>query len=134
MTHSPARLYVLIKMPPDSKLEEIPMSVRKWSKSNAEYGRRLVLSGIKGARSAHEEFSDSLAPDLAESLRSALAPAVLGACIGVLGGSPTREKSVGRALMWESRRLTARVVDGALRNIGRVRDEQWLIKNPINYA
>ncbi|MGA2353578.1 MAG: hypothetical protein ABSG02_03720 [Terriglobales bacterium] len=125
------------------------MSVRKWSKSNAEYGRRLVLSGIKGARSAHEEFSDSLAPDLADSLRSALAPAVLGACIGVLGGSPTREKSVGRALMfgllggaiglgaglaWESRRLTARVVDGALRNIGRVRDEQWLIKNPINYA
>lgn len=126
------------------------MSLRKWSKSNADYGRRLVLSGIEGARSAHEEFGDSLAPDLAESVQSALAPAVLGACIGVLAGNPTsREKSVGRAvvfgliggaiglgagLAWESRRLTARVVDRALKNIGRARDEQWLIRNPINYA
>lgn len=131
---------------------EIPMNLRNWSKSKADYGRRLVHSGIAGVRSASQEFLDeeSLAPRLVESVRSALAPAVVGACIGALGGgSVPRQKSVGRALVfgllggaiglgaglaWESRRLTASAVGGALRNIGRVRDEQWLVKHPINYA
>jgi hypothetical protein len=128
------------------------MSLRNWSKSNANYGRRLVQSGIEGVRSASREFFDeeSLIPDLSDSVRSAMAPAVVGACIGVLGGgSASRQKSVGRALVfgllggaiglgaglaWESRRLTATALGGALRNIGRVRDEQWLTKHPINYA
>lgn len=128
------------------------MNLCRWSKSNADYGRRLVRSGLEGVRSAREEFlsEESLAPTFAESLRSALAPAVIGACIGVLGGVPaSRNKSVGRALgfgllggalglsaglAWESRRLTVSAVGSALKNISRVRDEQWLIKHPINYA
>ncbi len=124
------------------------MSIRKWSKSNANYGRRLVQSGIEGVRSASKEFFDeeSLVSDLSDSVRSALAPAVVGACIGALGGgSASRQKSVSRALVFGllggaiglgagRRRLTASAVGGALRNIGRVRDEQWLIKHPINYA
>ena len=71
-------------------------------------------------------------------------------CLGVLGGYPgSREKSASRALacgllggvigfgagvVWESRRLTASVTSSALRNIGRVRDDHWLTKHPIDYA
>lgn len=128
------------------------MDLYKWSKSNADYGRKLVDSGIEGARSGEEAFLDgkSLTPFLSESVRSALKPAALGACIGVLGSCPgCREKSIARTLLygllggaiglgagvaWESRRLTASVAGSALRNIGRVRDEHWLAKHPIDYA
>jgi hypothetical protein len=37
-------------------------------------------------------------------------------------------------MAWESRRLTVSVGDGALRNMGRVRDEHWLDRHPIDYA
>ena len=128
------------------------MDLRKWSKSNTDYGRELLHSGIEGARSAGGAFlnGDSLTPLLSESARNALKPAVLGACLGVLGSRPgSREKSVSRALAygllggvigfgaavaWESRCLTASVAGGALRNIGRVRDEHWLTMHPIDYA
>jgi hypothetical protein len=128
------------------------MDLRKWSKSNADYGRRLLDSGIEGARSGQEAFlnGESLAPFLSESVRSALKPAALGACIGVLGGyAGYRQKSItrtlaygllggaiglGAGLAWESRRFTASVTGSALTNIGRVRDEHWLTKHPIDYA
>ncbi|MGO9125009.1 MAG: hypothetical protein ACLP6G_08970 [Terriglobales bacterium] len=128
------------------------MGLRKWSKSSADYGRELVSSGIEGARSGREAFlsGESLAPFLSESVRSALKPAFLGACIGALGSYPGyRRKSISRALVfgllggaiglgagvaWESRRLTASVAGSALKNIGRVRDEHWLTRHPIDYA
>jgi|SRR5271167_4560721 len=128
------------------------MDLRSWSKSSAEYGRRLLDSGIAGARSGRETFlnGDSIAPFVSDSLRSAVKPAVLGACIGVLGSYPAcRQRSIvkalafgllggviglGAGLAWESRRLTASAAGGALRSIGRVRDEHWLAKHPIDYA
>jgi len=128
------------------------MDLRRWSTSSVDYGRRLLDSGIKGARSGREAFlnGESLTPFLSDSVRSAVPPAVLGACIGVLGSCPGyRQKSVARALAfgllggaiglglglaWESRRLTASAAGGALRSIGRVRDERWLKKHPIDYA
>jgi|ERR1019366_1437438 hypothetical protein len=128
------------------------MDLRNWSNSNAEYGRKLLNSGIEGARSGQEAFLNgrSLTPFLSESVRSALKPAALGVCVGVLGGCPGyRQKSITRALtygllggaiglgaglVWESRRLTASVAGSALRNISRVRDEHWLTKHPIDYA
>jgi hypothetical protein len=128
------------------------MDLRKWSKSNADYGRRLLDSGLEGARSGEEAFLNgkSLTPFLGESIRSALKPAALGACIGVLGSyAGYRQKSItrtlaygllggaiglGAGLAWESRRLTASVAGSALRNIDRVRDEHWLTKHPIDYA
>jgi len=132
--------------------EEIPMDLYKWSKSNADYGRRLLDSGIEGARSGQEAFLNgkSLTPSVSESVRSALMPAAVGACIGVLGSYPGyRQKSITRALtfgllggavclgaglIWENRRLTASVAGSALKNIGKVRDEHWLTKHPIDYA
>lgn len=128
------------------------MDVRKWSKSSADYGQELLHSGIEGARSGGEAFlnGEPLTPFLSESLRSALKPAVLGACLGVLGSYPTsREKSISRTLacgvlggvlgfgagvVWESRRLSASVACGAWKNIGKVRDEHWFAKHPIDYA
>jgi hypothetical protein len=128
------------------------MDLRKWSKSNADYGRELLHSGIEGARSGREVFlnGESLTPLVAESVRSALKPAILGACLGVLGSFPCRrERSLGRALTygllgsalgfgvsvaWENRCLTASVAGSVLKNIGRVRDEHWLSKHPIDYA
>jgi len=128
------------------------MDLRKWSKSNADYGRELLHSGIDGARSGREAFlnGESLTPFLSEFVRNALKPAALGACVGVLGSYPgSREKSISRTLVygvlggvigfgagvaWESRHLTARAACGALKKIGRVRDEHWLTKHPIDYA
>ncbi len=128
------------------------MDVCKWSKSNADYGRKLLDSGIEGARSGEEAFLDgrSLTPFLSESVRNALKPAALGLCLGVLGScSGYRQKSIARTLAygllggaiglgagmaWESRRLTASAAAGAFRNIGKVRDEHWLTKHPIDYA
>ncbi len=128
------------------------MDLREWSKSSADYGRKLANSGFEGARSGGEKFLDGepLAPFLSESVRRALAPAALGACLGVLSSYPGgRQKFVGRALAlgllggaigfgagvaWENRCLGASVASGAWKNIGRVRDEHWLAKHPIDYA
>ena len=128
------------------------MALHEWSKSNASYGRKLINSGIEGARSGRETFlnGEPLKPFISESVRRALKPAALGACLGVLGGYPgNRHKSIGRALargllggaiglgagvVWESRHLTASAAGGALTNIGRVRDQHWLTKHPIDYA
>jgi hypothetical protein len=128
------------------------MELGEWVKSNVDYGRRLVGSGIEGARSGQDEFlnGEPLAPFLGESFRGALVPAALGACVGVLVGYPIcRKKSpavtwaygllgcaIGLAtgVAWKSRHLSKSVAGGAMKNIGKVRDEQWLTKNPVNYA
>jgi len=128
------------------------MDLRKWSLSNLDYGRKVLNSGLDGARSGREAFLHGrpLTPFLSESLHDAWKPAAIGACIGLLGSHPgNRHKSMGRAfacgvlggvigfgagIVWNSRRLTASVANGALRNIGRVRDEHWLERHPIDYA
>lgn len=127
------------------------MELRNWSKSEFEYGRRILNSALDGARGGREEFlnGSSLTPFLREGIRSALKPAVVGACIAVLGSPGDRHRSIGRTLAfgfagwaiglgtgvaWETRGLTARVTSSVLRNIGRMRDEHWLERNPIDYA
>jgi ABC-type Mn2+/Zn2+ transport system permease subunit len=128
------------------------MHLGEWSKANADYGRKLFNSGLEGARSGREAFlhGGSLAPFLGESARSALKPAAFGVCLGVLGSLPgNRHKSASKAIAgglvggalgfgigvaWQSRHLVATVASGVFGNIGRVRDEHWLEKNPIDYA
>jgi hypothetical protein len=128
------------------------MDLHKWSESEVEYGRKILDSGLEGARSGREAFLSgrALNPFLNESVRKALIPAAIGACIGMLGsyGGNNRQKSLGRTLVfgllggvmgfgtgvaWESRRLTASATNGALRNIHKVRDEHWLEKHPVAY-
>lgn len=128
------------------------MNFCEWKHSNADYGRRLLNSGLKGARSGREAFLSGrpLASFLNESARHAVTASAIGAGIGLLGGlSANRHKSTSRVLAygvvgaaigfgagiaWESRRLGASIVSGALKNIGRVEDEHWLEKHPIDYA
>ena len=83
------------------------MNLMEWSKSSVDYGRKLVNSAVEGAREGEDEFLDvqeeALAPYLGESARHAIRPAVLGACLGVLG-----------ACVGSGRPSGARVVVGAL--------------------
>jgi hypothetical protein len=128
------------------------MNIQTWSKSNADYSRRLYHAALEGARSGEEEFLNGtpLAARLDESARHAWIPAAIGACVGLLGVCSTKpKKASGRALAlglvggmvgfsaavaWENRRLAATVASSAWKKIGRVRDEHWLERNPIDYA
>jgi hypothetical protein len=128
------------------------MRLREWFQSGCDYRRRLLNSGLSGARAGGEEFLQGkrLLPILGDSARKAVGVAAAGACIGVLGGYlRNRQKSVTRALAFGmvggaigfglgvasvNRGLGASVVSGAWKRIGRVRDERWLEQNPINYA
>ena len=130
------------------------MSLRSWSRSNADYGRKILNSGLDGARSAREAFLNGrpLTPFLSDSMRSALKPALIGACLGALGSYPNHRHNqflpsrlfaygflggvigFGAGVAWESRGLTASVAAGALKNMERVSDEHWLEKHPIDYA
>jgi hypothetical protein len=129
------------------------MGLRQWSKSEVEYGRRVLGSGLEGARSGREAFLNGrpLNTFLGESVRDALKPAALGACIGFLSRyhCPGNRRSIGRGLgfgwlfgvigfgagfAWTSRRLTASMACEVRRNVGRVRDEHWLEEHPIDYA
>lgn len=128
------------------------MSLSMWSRSNLEYGRKLIHSGLDGARSGQEAFlgGKSASCFLDESVRDALTIGALGACLGALGGRlgkqhRSRRRRLALTILgaavgfaagvgWESRHLMASAANGALKNIGRTRDEYWLEKNPIDYA
>jgi hypothetical protein len=128
------------------------MGLRKWSASNYEYGRRVLSSGLEGARSGREAFLQCkpVTSFLSESMHKVWRSAAIGACIGALGSVPgSRPLSTRRLLAcslmgsaigfsvgiaWKNRRLTERIVGSALQSIGRVRDEHWLERHPIDYA
>ena len=119
-------------------------------KADVDYGRKILHSGIEGARSGREEFlhGEPVSDYLRESTHDAWVPALVGAILGA-ASSYEHDRSVRKALgwgllgaglgfgvgfAWGSRRLTVRVAEGAWRNIGRTRDEHWLERNPIDYA
>ena len=128
------------------------MVLSEWSSSELEYGKKVINSGLEGARSGGEAFLNgkSLTPFLSEVALNALRPASIGACVGVLSGlRRDGRRSIGRILglgfvgsligfasgvAWKSRDLTASAAANALRNIGKVSDEHWLEKHPIDYA
>ena len=128
------------------------MNLRERSNSDFDYGRKLLNSGLEGARSGLEAFlhRKPLIPFLSESARKALSVAAVGACIGLLSSYLGNwQESASRAFVfgmfggaigfglgvaWGNRRLGASVVSGAWKNIGRARDEHWLERNPIDYA
>ena len=124
------------------------MSLREWSKSEVEYGRKVLGSGLEGARAGQEAFLNGrpLTTFLSESVREALKPAALGACIGFLSlcrypgkrglglGSLCGAIGFGAGFAWASRRLTSSMACEVRRNVGRARDEHWLEEHPIDYA
>jgi hypothetical protein len=128
------------------------MNFLEWSKSSVDYGQKLVNSALVGAHEAEDEFlkEESLASDLSESARHALAPAMVGAFLGALGGSLRNGRrsstktlafgllggaiGFGAGMMWENREFAASVASGAWKKINEARDEHWFEKNPIDYA
>lgn len=128
------------------------MRVAEWSKSEVEYGRRVLNSGLEGVRTGQEAFLHGrpVTPFLHESFRKAFVPAAVGACVGVVSGCPKDgHRSLGRLLtsgllggligltagvVWESRLLAASVAGGAVARIDETRGEHWLERNPIDYA
>jgi hypothetical protein len=128
------------------------MLVAEWSKSEIDYGRKVLNSGLEGGRSGQEAFlrGRPITPFFRESFRKAMKPAALGACVGMLGVCPREgRRSPARILVsglfggliglaagvvWESRFLAASVAGGACARIDKVRDEHWLERNPIDYA
>ena len=128
------------------------MNFMEWSQSSVDYGRRLVDSAVEGARTAEDEFleQEPLGPFLGQSARQALGPALIGACLGALGGymGNGRRSSkralvcgflggaigFGAGMIWDSRHFTASVAAGAWKSIGKTRDDHWFEKNPIDYA
>ena len=128
------------------------MSLFSWSRSNVEYGRKLLDSALDGARSGEQGYLEGKpAADLvSESLRKARVPAAIGVCIGVAGSiSGDRGRPASRALaygvlggaigfgvgvVWGNRRLAASVAWGAWKKMEKVVDEHWLEQNPIDYA
>lgn len=127
------------------------MTAQQWLESEIKYGRRVLHAGMEGTRSGREAFLNGrpLTPYLNDSVRKALIPGAIATCIGAFGGAANRNRSVGRVLtfallggavgfaaglVWESRHLTANALWGACKRIGRVRDEHWLERHPIDYA
>ena len=128
------------------------MHVSEWSKSEVEYGRRVLNSGLEGVRSGGEAFLHGrpITPFFRESLQKALKPAAVGACLGLLANCPRKGRTdLRRTLMfgvlggflgfaggvlWETRFIAASAAGGAIDSVGKVRDEHWLEKNPIDYA
>ncbi len=124
------------------------MTLREWSKYELEYGRKLMDSGLDGARTGGHEFLEGkpLTPVLCDSARSALGFAAAGACIGLLQGRKKTKWKVlalgvgagaigfGVGMAWNNRRLAASVASAAWKKVGRARDEHWLELHPIDYA
>ena len=127
------------------------MNVLEWSKSEVDYGRKLMDSAVEGARRGEDEFlqEEPLGRYLQRSALHAMGPSVLGACLGWFGGCLENRHSKNRALVcaflggalgfgagviWENRKLTASVASTAWKNINKTRDAHWLEKNPIDYA
>ena len=128
------------------------MALGSWSKAEFEYGKKVLNSGLEGARSGKDTFlrGERLSPFLNETARNALKPAAVGAVVGMLSSfGKSKNRSVTRILSrgalgsfigflsgvaWGSRVLTTSVAKSARKNIDKIRDEHWLQKHPIDYA
>jgi hypothetical protein len=127
------------------------MRLREWSQSEVEYGRKVLNSGLAGARTGRETFLNGkpFTPFLSDAAKNASTAAAIGALVGVLVSQRRNRESscktavlgflgsiigLGLGMAWQNRRLTAYVTGAALQNIGKVRDEHWLERHPIDYA
>jgi hypothetical protein len=128
------------------------MTLREWSDSQINYGRKLMNSGLEGAHQAEDEYlhGEAVGPFIKTGALNSFVPAVVGACIGALSAQPgngrkSAVKAVGfgmlgcvvgfaAGLAWCTRGLTERVASGAWKGVEKVRDEHWLETHPIDYA
>ncbi len=128
------------------------MTAREWSRSSAEYGRQLLHYGREGATRASESYlqGQSLSSFFSHSARHAILPAAVGACVGFLSCRPLARRcrparaamfgllgavaGFSAALAWKTRPWATTAASGALKSMGRIRDQHWLQRHPIDYA
>ena len=126
------------------------MRHKPWLKSELEYGRDLIHSGVEGARSAREHAlaTEPVGAILARSARASLPWAAIGASVGFVYSARKHESirngvllgvlgaviGVGTSVAFSTRQLTGEIVHGAVQNTKTVRDAHWLAKHPIDYA
>jgi len=107
------------------------------------YAREIVKAGLDGV--GHSE-----GPNLGRVSQGALAPAVLGAAVALLGVYLGRKGRAGSAavlgglagcvlgfaggIAWGTRAHTSAAAKSAIHNVQAVRDAHWLEKNPVAYA
>jgi len=112
-------------------------------KSEAAYARDIVKAGLDGVGNAK-------GPELGRVSQHALAPAVLGAAVAILGVYLGRKGRTGSAAVlgglvgcaigfaggvaWGTRSHASAAAKSAIRNVQVVRDAHWLEKNPVAYA
>jgi hypothetical protein len=119
--------------------------------SESAYFRKLVGAGLNAASTARTPTTNQpLKPELAHAARTAWVPAVIGTAVGVLavclarknrsvrdalvGGLVGGALGFGGGVAWASREVASSVVRQAARNVGVVRDEHWLERNPVAYG
>jgi hypothetical protein len=129
------------------------MGANTWVKSNVQYGRKLVESGLAGVSSGREEFlqGEPFRQYLNASARKALKFSTAAACIGVATALLSRGRrtryvhsvasavacaAVGFAggITWEIRQFLGSVTRRAVEGVNATRDEHWLDTHPIDYA
>jgi hypothetical protein len=128
------------------------MRILRQLKKIVDYGERIIKAGLEGAHSGWETVlgEKALSTFLSESVRNAWRFAAIGACIGVLGVYSTGLRvslrsalayvslgsvlGCGAGFLWKCHPLFKSVISAALKGVGRVRDEHWLERNPIDYA
>jgi hypothetical protein len=115
------------------------------------YGRKLIGAGVTGLRTGHREFDPAKANALvSRSAQESWPFALAGACLGIAPACILARRSraansvvfgaLGGVLgflagfSWKTRELSSTLAHSAVLEVGRVKDEHWLEKNPIDYA
>jgi len=115
-------------------------------KSEVIYARDIVKAGLDAATSAGRVNP----PDMGRVSQIAVAPALLGAAVGVVGIYLGRKGRLGNAAVlgglvgcavgftggvaWGTRAQAGAAAKNARQNVQAVRDAHWLEKNPVAYA
>ncbi len=110
-----------------------------------DYGRKLVQAGIQGLESGVAK--PTVMPELAVAAKSSFKAAAIGAGLAWMSCQIlNRRAERGRTVMacsvlafcaelgWRTRTLRSQLLNGAAKEISKVRDQHWLEMNPIDYA
>ena len=124
------------------------MSIASAVKSEIAYAKDIVEAGLEATHRTATEVPEM--PSFSRVSQSALAPAAIGAIVGILGICLTQRKNRGQGAIlggligcalgfsggvaWSTRNQTSAVARNALKNVKAVRDQHWLQKHPIAYA
>jgi hypothetical protein len=136
----------------NERKEIMAMRAEQSLRSNLNYGRRLVKSGVAGLFHGRDEHlqGQALSQVLTRSMRASLALTALGAGTGLLRYYlPARRARLAKtiasgfaggaigfalAFAWKTRGLAESMSCSAVKQMNVVRDQHWLDRHPIDYA